>query len=244
MASRLAAASIPHAENQSATTAQAASSSTPASQSQQSQTQPSQPSPSSRGMPHYEKIRRDLRSSLQKRQALEDKLQKLDNSLLNYERQYLEENPGGNIIKGFDNYVKYMSGGGGAGRRKGGFTEADRVFSRSGGFGLGVDDSGSGRSTPSMRGGLLNSNGNLNTPTTQSQPQSGGGIQREAPSNHATPGSTSSANGKASVSGAAGTPKIGVKRTAGGEDSETDSAQSKKIKVNFGAVPTGVGGRK
>lgn len=239
--SATAATASPHAKNVSATTAQAASSSTPALQNQ---TQPSQPTPSSRGMPHYEKIKRDLRSSLQKRQALEDKLQKLDASLLNFERAYLEENPAGNIIKGFEGYVKYTSGAGSAGRRKGGFVEADRVFSRSGGFGLGADDSGSGRSTPSLRAGISNSNGHVHTPTSQSQSASAA-IPREATtSNHATPGSTSSGTGKAIAGGAAGTAKIGVKRTTGGEDSETDSAQSKKTKVNFGAIPTGVGGRK
>jgi chromatin modification-related protein EAF6 len=53
------------------------------------------------------------------------------------ETTYLEETSAGNIIKGFDNYMKgtaaatINTGGGTATRRKGGLTEADRIFSRS-----------------------------------------------------------------------------------------------------------------
>jgi hypothetical protein len=54
------------------------------------------------------------------------------------ESAYLEETTAGNIIKGFDNYIKGSSGtttistgGGTATRRKGGITEQDRIFSRS-----------------------------------------------------------------------------------------------------------------
>ena len=57
------------------------------------------------------------------------------------ESTYLEETTAGNIIKGFDNYMKGSSttgGGGGAGggagtssRRRGGITDADRIFSNS-----------------------------------------------------------------------------------------------------------------
>lgn len=54
------------------------------------------------------------------------------------ETAYLEEASAGNIIKGFDSYIKNSTsssvGGGGTGtssRRKGGISDADRVFSRS-----------------------------------------------------------------------------------------------------------------
>ena len=62
----------------------------------------------------------------------------LEDTIYRLETQYLEETTAGNIIKGFDNYIKGSAGastvGGGAGtstRRKGGITDADRIFSKS-----------------------------------------------------------------------------------------------------------------
>lgn len=91
----------------------------------------------SRGMPYYEKLRRDLRETLQRKRILDQSISSLDESILRLETAYLEETGAGNIIKGFDNYMKSStttttSGGAGtATRRKTGITDADRIFSRS-----------------------------------------------------------------------------------------------------------------
>jgi chromatin modification-related protein EAF6 len=91
-------------------------------------------------MPYYEKLRRDLRESLQKKRALDTSIHGIEESIFRMETAYLEETGAGNIIKGFDNYIKGTAGvsgasgalgGGTATRRKGGITDADRIFSRS-----------------------------------------------------------------------------------------------------------------
>ncbi|OAF99021.1 NuA4-domain-containing protein, partial [Paraphaeosphaeria sporulosa] len=91
----------------------------------------------SRGMPYYERLRRDLRESLQKKRAIDHNLEQLEATILRVETQYLEETSAGNIIKGFDNYIKgaaavtTASSTGTATRRKAQISEADRIFSRS-----------------------------------------------------------------------------------------------------------------
>ncbi|EAT87994.1 chromatin modification-related protein EAF6 [Parastagonospora nodorum] len=91
----------------------------------------------SRGMPYYERLRRDLRESLQKKRAIDNNLLRLEEEILKAETTYLEETSTGNIIKGFDNYIKgttTTAAAGGAGtatRRKAPISDADRIFSRS-----------------------------------------------------------------------------------------------------------------
>lgn len=64
----------------------------------------------------------------------------IESAIAQFESNYLEEtSAAGNIIRGFDNYIKASStattstntGGGTATRRKGGISDADRIFSRS-----------------------------------------------------------------------------------------------------------------
>jgi chromatin modification-related protein EAF6 len=59
-----------------------------------------------------------------------------EEDLFRQETAYLEETPAGNIVKGFDNYIKgsvatgTVTGAGTSTRRKGGISDADRIFSR------------------------------------------------------------------------------------------------------------------
>ncbi|KAF2468205.1 NuA4-domain-containing protein [Lindgomyces ingoldianus] len=91
----------------------------------------------SRGMPYYEKLRRDLRESLHKKRQIDTNLAQIEETILRAETSYLEETSAGNIIKGFDNYIKgatatsTTSGPGTATRRKAPISDADRIFSRS-----------------------------------------------------------------------------------------------------------------
>jgi chromatin modification-related protein EAF6 len=124
----------------------------------------------SRGMPYYEKLRKDLRDALQKKRILDQNLASsppslsrlptdsamqasIEDSIYRLESAYLDDttSAGGNIVRGFEGYLKGTapgssmaagggmgggSGGGGGGgggtatRRKGGVTDADRIFSR------------------------------------------------------------------------------------------------------------------
>ncbi|KAF2132799.1 NuA4-domain-containing protein [Dothidotthia symphoricarpi CBS 119687] len=91
----------------------------------------------SRGVPYYERLRRDLRDLLQKKRAIDNGLLQLEDNILRQETTYLEETSAGNIIKGFDNYIKGAAtttttgGAGTATRRKAPISDADRIFTRS-----------------------------------------------------------------------------------------------------------------
>ncbi len=112
---------------------------------------PSTTDSTTRGIPYYEKLKRDLRETLQKKRLLDKNMATLEDQIYRIEASYLEEtSAAGNIIKGFDNYIKGSAlsgsvsagaggggggtsggGGGGTSTRRKGVTEQDRVFSRS-----------------------------------------------------------------------------------------------------------------
>lgn len=123
-----------------------------------------------RGLPYYEKLRRDLRDTITKKRLLDRNLQQLESEIFKSETNYLEETSvAGNIVKGFDNYIKAaattassnlnsgtISGAAAGGtRRKAAVSEGDRVFSKSSvGYSMGRDGdtatpaAGSAVSTP------------------------------------------------------------------------------------------------
>ena len=56
----------------------------------------------------------------------------MDDAIYKKETEYLEDTPYGNILIGFDNYIKGSSSSApGGGRRKTGVDDGNRVFSRS-----------------------------------------------------------------------------------------------------------------
>jgi len=167
-----------------------------------------------RGMPYHDKVTQDLKALLQKKHMLERTVMQQEETIYKKETEYLEETPHGNILTGFENYIKGSSSSApGGGRRKAGITDADRVFSRSSlRYNDTIDSPGlsSSHTTPN----------NAPTPVNTS-------FLKEGTSNNATPTSATSAN-----KSGAGLKKAN-KRV--GEDSETDSKESKKVRTNFGA---------
>ncbi|KAL8745638.1 MAG: hypothetical protein Q9190_002242 [Brigantiaea leucoxantha] len=174
-----------------------------------------------RGVPYYEKLKRDLRETLQKKRLLDKNMSTLEDQIFRFEASYLEETQAGNIIKGFDNYIKSSSttgsmstgGGGGTGtstRRKG-ILEGDRVFSRSScSFMRELSPTSSVHSTPS----------HAPTPTSSHPvPSSARG------SDHPTPTSATGIK--------AGTQNKKNKKGVDKDDEESEGKQPKRLKITY-----------
>ncbi|KAK2592040.1 hypothetical protein QQS21_010273 [Conoideocrella luteorostrata] len=78
----------------------------------------------------YKKSQARVRELVEKRRVLEKRLNQVEESIITKEASYLESTPSGNIITGFDNYIKGTSGAA-AQRRKAGPADQNRVFSKS-----------------------------------------------------------------------------------------------------------------
>ncbi|KAH8144742.1 uncharacterized protein LAJ45_11243 [Morchella importuna] len=77
-------------------------------------------------MLYYEKLRKELREMLQRKRVLDKNLAQYEENIAKCEIAYLEDTQNGNIVKGFDNYIK-----GTAARRRTNISDADRIFSLS-----------------------------------------------------------------------------------------------------------------
>jgi chromatin modification-related protein EAF6 len=89
------------------------------------------------GRPYYESLRNTLKSTLIKKRQLDEQLQALEDNIYKMESSYLEETNGaGNIVRGFDGWVKGVVVGGdkkSVDDRKARVRvrDEDRIFSRS-----------------------------------------------------------------------------------------------------------------
>ncbi|TFA98571.1 Chromatin modification-related protein eaf6, partial [Trichoderma ghanense] len=90
----------------------------------------SRPSEAQPTMAEYKKAQARVRDLVDRRRQLERRLAAMEESIMQKESAYLDSTPNGNIITGFDNYMKGTSGAA-AQRRKTGPPEQNRVFSRS-----------------------------------------------------------------------------------------------------------------
>jgi chromatin modification-related protein EAF6 len=147
----------------------------------------------------------------------------LEDNILRVETQYLEETSAGNIIKGFDNYIKgaattTAAGAGGTGtRRKAPISDVDRIFSRSSTSFLRVRGGWQAWKT-SANVTLQESStpGSATTPASHAQTPVSSFPTRESsqPTNGARPG--------------------GSKKKKVGEDDEDDGNKSKRQKISYG----------
>ncbi|KAG6034366.1 hypothetical protein E4U41_006564 [Claviceps citrina] len=78
----------------------------------------------------YKESQARVRELIEKRRAFDKRLNQVEESIMIKEASYLESTPSGNIITGFDNYMKGTTWAA-AQRRKSGLLDQNRVFSRS-----------------------------------------------------------------------------------------------------------------
>ncbi|AEO53214.1 hypothetical protein MYCTH_2294249 [Thermothelomyces thermophilus ATCC 42464] len=177
-------------------------------------------SSSSAGIPFYESQRKQLRELISRRRALEKKLAAIEEHIAVKEANYLESTPAGNIIIGFDNYVKGCNAAA-AQRRKTGLTDQNKVFSRS-----------SVSYNPAAAAAAAATDAQTPASTPAPTPMSSSFGNGNGPSGAPTP--TSAAGG-----GRANASKKSKRNTpaaaAGAEDSETDGREAKKVRTSFGA---------
>ncbi|GAW21655.1 hypothetical protein EKO27_g2883 [Xylaria grammica] len=160
------------------------------------------------GIAHYEKQRQYLKELLQNRKLIERQLVAQEQSILQKETEYLESTPYGNIITGFDGYIKGSTNAT-AQRKRNGLVDQNRIFSRS-----------SISHNPSHPD-------HADAQSTTSTPAAPTPVDKDSGSNHATPTSTTDKKG--------GSKKKKAKKDADAEDSEIDTREVKKVRTHFGS---------
>ncbi|KAI1482727.1 NuA4-domain-containing protein [Daldinia eschscholtzii] len=169
----------------------------------------------------YTKQRQNLKELLGKRKQQERQLAQLEQTIIDLEAKYLSNTRFGNIVKGFDNYIKGTSSA--AQRKQGELKDEDYIWSRS-----------------SISYNSLHPD-NTEAPSATSTPAAPTPVsttfanrEKDSASNHPTPTSaTERGSGKAGKTGKKRTQK--KEKDADAEDSETDSREAKKVRTHFGA---------
>ncbi|KAI2784823.1 NuA4-domain-containing protein [Daldinia loculata] len=169
----------------------------------------------------YNKQRQNLKELLGKRKQQERQLAQLEQSIVDLEAKYLSNTRFGNIVKGFDNYIKGTSSA--AQRKQGELKDEDYIWSRS-----------------SISYNSLHPD-NTEAPSATSTPAAPTPVsttfanrEKDSGSNQPTPTSaTEKGSGKAGKTGKKRTQK--KDKDADVEDSETDSREAKKVRTHFGA---------
>nr|POF19933.1 chromatin modification-related protein eaf6 [Quercus suber] len=166
------------------------------------------PSADQPGRPYYESLRTSLRATLDKKRKLDDALTAIEDQIFKAEGTYLEDTAGsGNIVRGFDGWVKGVQvgrGGVDGDRRRGGrVRDEERVFSRS--------------SVGWMRAQEVSDS---NTPSHAATPTG----------NFAAPSLVARNSDTASQ---AGTTKNKKRRPAADKDNDEESSKSKRGKITY-----------
>ncbi|OKL58036.1 hypothetical protein UA08_06744 [Talaromyces atroroseus] len=198
-----------------------------------------------RGLPYYEKLRRELRDTLQKKRLMDKSMIQLEDQIFRFEQSYLEDTSAGNIIKGFDNYIKgssgtsglsggagtlSLSGGAGAGgtaRRKAMVSDNDRVFSKSSAsFMRDSPTPSSAQTTPSHAPTPTSSHGG---PSSTSNNAAGGGGGGGAKSEGSKGGSS-----KNKKKNSASTPGAAKDESDADVDNGSSKPAAKRLKISYG----------
>jgi chromatin modification-related protein EAF6 len=77
-------------------------------------------------MAEYEKMKKELRELINRKRVMDKNLTTLEDQIYKFEGAYLEDASNGNIMKGYDNYMKTNQT-----KRRGTFSDQDRLFSLS-----------------------------------------------------------------------------------------------------------------
>ncbi|KAI3329271.1 NuA4-domain-containing protein [Xylariaceae sp. AK1471] len=165
------------------------------------------------GFAHYEKQRQYLKELLQNRKVIERQLVAQEQSILQKETEYLESTPYGNIITGFDSYIKGSTNPT-AQRKRTGLIDQNRVFSRS-----------SISHNPSHPD-HADAQSATSTPAAPTPVSTSFAKDKDSSSNQPTPTSATEKKG--------GSKKKKAKKETDADDSEMDSREVKKVRTHFG----------